>query len=96
MRKLELQLSDGAQSMEAMDAHNAMNVVEKGSQSFPSAIDVSPSAARRLCNVICAYRLLDVLFALQSSTSTFQNPRYGRLPMKGLLPDTKVHVSPRS
>jgi hypothetical protein len=90
MQKLESQLDDGLQSMEALDAHRAMTLVEPGSRRFPSAVDVSPSTARRLCNVISAYRLLDVLFALQSPTGAFQNPRYGRLPLKGLLPDTKV------
>ena len=80
--------------MEAMDTHQAMNIVKRGSLALPSDTTISSNAGRRLCNVISAYRLVDILFALQAPTPTFQNPRYGKLPLKGLTPDGKVRISP--
>jgi hypothetical protein len=93
MKKLETQLFDGTHSMEALDAHRIMSIVKPGSKGLPSTVDVSPALARQLCNIISAYRLMDVLFALQTSPPIFQNPHYGRLPLKGLLPDGKVRFT---
>jgi hypothetical protein len=98
MHKLEMQLYDGSHSMEALDVHQAMTVVKPGTVSFPSAVDISPSTARKLCGVMSAYRLMDVMYALRSSAAQqslpapFRNPRYGKLPRRGLVPDGKVSM----
>jgi hypothetical protein len=45
-----------------------------------------------------AYRLMDVMYALRSSAAQqslpapFRNPRYGKLPRRGLVPDGKVSM----
>lgn len=80
--------------MEAMDVHKALTVVKPGSDSIPTSGDVSNSSARRLCNVMAAYRLMDVLYALQQPT-TMLNPRHGKLPRKGLVPEAKVCTDSR-
>ena len=90
MNKLEKQLFDGAQSMEALDVHNAMHVVEQDSLTFPNATDVSPATARRLCNVIACYRLMDVLHVLHNAHPGSERPMYRRLSIAGLLPENKV------
>jgi len=98
MHKLEMQLYDGSHSMEALDVHQAMTLVEPGTVSFPSAVDISASTARKLCGVMSAYRLMDVMYALrsfaapQSLPAPFRNPRYGKLPQQGLVPDSKVSM----
>jgi hypothetical protein len=92
MQKLEKQLADGT-SMEAMDAATAMIMITPGMKTFPTVAEITPAIGRRLSNVISAYRLIDILFALHSSTPTFQNPRYGKLPLQGLIPTGKVRFS---
>ena len=52
---MERQLSDGTHSLEALDTHKAMILVEPGAISFPRVEDMTPSAARHLCSVITAY-----------------------------------------
>ena len=95
MRKLEMQLHDGSHSMEALDVHQAMTVVKPGTVSFPSVVDISPATGRRLCSVISAYRLMDVLYALESVPAPYQNPHYGKLPRQGLVPNGKVGTMSR-
>ena len=88
-----MQLYDGSHSMEALDVHQAMTVVKPGTASFPSAVDVSQSTARKLCGVISAYRLMDVMYTLRSFPALQStNPRYGKLPRQGLVPDGKVSM----
>jgi hypothetical protein len=93
MQTLEKQLADGTQSMEAMDAATAMIIITPGMKSFPMVREITPAVGRRLSNVISAYRLMDILFAVHSSTPTFQNPRYRKLPLQGFLPPGKVRFS---
>ena len=73
----------------------AMSVVKPGTVTFPSAVDISPATGRKLCSVISAYRLMDVLYALQSLPAPFQNPRYGKLPRQGLVLGGKVSTTLR-
>ena len=96
MRKLEMQLHDGSHSMEALDVRQAMTVVKPGTVTFPSAVDISPATGRRLCSVISAYRLMDVFYTLQSLPAPFHNPRYGKLPQQGLVPDGKVSMTSKA
>ena len=90
MRKLETQLWDGTRSVEARDAHIGMNVVNQDMSTFQDDVGMSSLAGRRLSGVMSAYRLMDVLFCLRHPSTPYQNPRYGRLPLKGLLPSSKV------
>ena len=95
MRKMETQLYHGSHSMDALDVHQAMTIVKPGAASFPSTVEISPATARKLCSVISAYRLMDIMYALQSLPSPFQNLRYGKLPQQGLVPDGKVSTPSR-
>jgi hypothetical protein len=95
MEKLETQIYDGTLSLDAMDIRQVMNLVELGRPSFPNTVEATPSVARKLCNVMSAYRLMDVLYALQHPPASFQNPRYGKLPQKGLLPEGRVRIPHR-
>jgi hypothetical protein len=90
MRNLERQVYDGINMREAMDAHSAMVIVEPGTISFPPPAQVAIPATKKLCAIIAAYRLMDVLCALQSPSPSTKNPRYVKLPHSGLLPMDKV------
>ena len=87
---METQLSNGSASRAAMDAHAAMHLVAPGTTALPGAVGISPASGRRLCNVITAYRLMDVLYSLRNDPAPYHNPRYGKLPLKGLQPKSKV------
>jgi len=93
MQRLETQLSNGSASRAAMDAHIAMHLVAPDTTALPGAVGISPASGRRLCNVITAYRLMDVLYSLRDVATPYQNPRYGQLPLKGLQPKSKVFAS---
>src|SRR5580765_3395842 len=43
-----------------------------------------------LCGVLCAYRLLDVLYDLKHPDSVKSNPRHSKFTTKGLRPDSTV------
>jgi hypothetical protein len=90
MQKLERQIYLGTHSREALDVHEAMILVEPGMVAFPSPAEVTSHTAKRLSNVITAYRLMDVLYALQSPSASTRNPRHAKLPQPGLLPPDKA------
>ena len=91
MQNLERQIYTGAHSLDAMDVHQAMAIVEQGAESFPTAANISVPTAKKLSTIISAYRLMDVLYASQIPPSTpSKNPRYVKLPRSGLVPSDKV------
>lgn len=93
MHTMERQIHSGAHSLEAMDVRTAMVVVEPGMVSFPSPADVSAPTAKRVGSIIAAYRLMDVLYALQSPSTSAKNPRHAKMPQPGLLPSDKVSIA---
>jgi len=88
---MEWQIYSGTHSLDAMDINSAMVVFESGMLAFPIP-NVNPPTAKRLSNVLAAYRLLDVLYALQSPSST-KSPQHAKLPNMGLVPPDKVNIS---
>jgi hypothetical protein len=93
MQNMERQIQSGVHSMEAMDVHMAMVLVNPSKTSLPSPPDVTPSTAKWLTSVIAAYRLMDMLYALQSPSASTTNPRYAKWGHSGLLLSDKVSVA---
>jgi hypothetical protein len=93
MYRLEKQLADGTHSVEAMGMQKALVMVSNSDDRFPDASTISKPEARKLCSVLAAYRLMDVLYALQTPVVEYRNPRYAKLPRQGLMPDGRVRLS---
>jgi hypothetical protein len=90
MCKLETDITPTAPNLDALDMQNALVLVQPDALSFPIPVEMSQPVAGKLCSLICAYRLTDILHALEGWESQHQNPAYGRLTWSGLIPDTKV------
>jgi hypothetical protein len=61
MQNMERQILSGVHSMEAMDVHSAMVLVDPSKISLPSPPDVTAPTAKCLTSIMAAYRLMDVL-----------------------------------
>jgi hypothetical protein len=93
MYRLEKQLADGTHLVEAMCMQKVLVMVSNSDDRFPDASTISKPEARKLCGVLAAYRLMNVLYALQTRPVEYCNPRYAKLPRQGLVPDGRVRMS---
>jgi hypothetical protein len=92
MQNMERQIQAGAHSMEAMDVNSAMVLVDASDPSFPSPPNVAAPTAKRLAFVIAAYKLMDVLYALQSPAVSTTNPQHAKWAHSGILPSDTASV----
>jgi hypothetical protein len=93
MQNMERQIQSGAHSMEAMDVHMAMVLVDPSKIALPTLPDVVPATAKWLTSVIAVYRLMDVMYGLQSLSASMTNPHHAKWGHSGLLPSDKVGVA---
>lgn len=93
MHNMERQLHSGVHSTEAMDLHQAMIVLDPSNIEIPKLPRPTAFTAKRLAAILVAYKLVDVLYALQSPSPSTKNPQHGRLPLGGLMPAEKVSRS---
>jgi hypothetical protein len=90
---MERQLHTGIHSLEAMDLHEAMVIVDPTDIKISTLPSPNSHTGKRLAAILVAYKLVDVLYALESRLPSTKNPQHGRLPVGGLLPSDKVSSS---
>lgn len=93
MQNMERQIQSGTHSMEAFDIRSAMVIVDPSKTSLPPPPDVSTPTAKRLSCIMAAYKLMDVLCALESPSVSCTNPRYAKWAIPGLLPVDKASIA---
>jgi hypothetical protein len=80
---------------EAARLRVALCRVLPGSSQFPAQTSLKRHQAIRLCEVMCAYRLIDVLYQLQGQDPLdFQRPMYSKQRISDYLP-TQVRLHPK-
>ena len=90
---MERQLHSGTHSLEAMDLHNMMIIVNPSNIKISTVRNPAAIVTKRLVAILVAYKLIDILYALESPSPSMKNPQHGRLPLGGLLPADKVSSS---
>ena len=84
------QLEDGVDSsVDDADASRlrwALASVVPGSSSLPGPPILKRPLPHRLCEIVCAYRLIDILYDLQEQdTLSFENPSYPKQRLSKFL-----------
>lgn len=97
MTQLESELDPQAGvNLEASDLRRLLARVDHHADKMPDPPRLNRGIALKLCELICAYRLCDVLYALENPQASenalggFSNPRYDKHGLKGLGPTTMV------
>jgi hypothetical protein len=75
------------EDIEASRLQVALYRVTPGSTQFPASQILKRTQTIRLCEMVCAYRFIDVLYNLQApETSTFEHPIYPKRRLTDYLP----------
>ncbi len=94
-------LAKSATDESAARLRKALVVVSSASTSFPAPPVLTRPLPYRLCEAVCAYKLIDVLYDLQEQESpSMDNPLYPKLRIKEYLPNevkySSVHLTTHS
>ncbi len=78
MAQLEIDVNSSADDVDASCLQWALVRVTPGSSSLPALPVLKQLLPHKLCEIICAYKLIDILYDLQQqkSLSLFENPLY--------------------
>ena len=71
--------------LESAEFRRALCILDsEATQPMPGDVDplIRPMP-RKLCHLLCLYRLVDVLYDIRSPDSIFRNPRYSRMGSVG-------------
>lgn len=80
--------SSRSEDLEANRFTSALCRVPAGSIAFPDSTDIKRGQAIKLCETLCAYRLIDVLYLLQEEDATaFERPMYPKWRVSDYLPN---------
>jgi len=94
-------LAKSATNENAVRLRKALVVVSSASTSFPAPPVLTRPLPYRLCEAVCAYKLVDILYDLQEQESlSLDNPSYPKLRIKEYLPNevkySSVYLTTRS
>ena len=86
--QLEMDVDSSTDDPETSSLRWALARVPPGSSSLPSPPFLRKPLLHRLCEILCAYRLMDVLYDLQQqeSPSSFNKPSYPKQRVSMFLP----------
>ena len=88
MAQLESDVDSSEDDTDASGLRWALARVPPGSSSLPGPPNLKRPLPHRLCEVICAYKLIDVLYDLQQQDAppSFENPSYTKQRISRFLP----------
>ena len=95
----ELESSIDTSPADDNDAHRLQVVLSRvvpGSDSLPAPPTIKKPLTMKLCEIICSYKLMDVLYDLQEQdrTTPFENPAYPKQRLHAFLPPSQVTCIP--
>jgi hypothetical protein len=86
--QLEKDVSFPSDNRDALGLQGALVRVLPGSTSLPSPPYLKKTIRPRVCEMICAYRLIDILYDLQElkAPSSYERPIYPKQRLHKFLP----------